>query len=316
MQMHEARGPEPMVSVLITTYQGEAAIARTLESLASQTMPLRAIEVVVVANGPQGRTPEIVAAFRGRHPAMTVRVLETSQPGLSNARNLGVRAARGRFLTYVDDDDYVSPSYLATLVAAARPGVVPVAFIGDIKEGGPGRRRGPEFANYFSSKLLPLSGRLVDPERVPAALSVNAGKLVPTALARTLDYDTSLRSGEDFVYWASLFERTAFRLRVTDISRYAVYFRTVRQGSLGRQARSYDFSVTQRLDCIAALERIPAERPEVATVVRAMTGGQVEFVRQFLQDHPEERDRVVEDIRTRGLRGVPTDRLDRVDAPA
>jgi glycosyltransferase involved in cell wall biosynthesis len=305
----------PLVSILLTTYQGGATIARTLESLAAQTLSPQEFEIVVVVNGPQGDTPAVLERFRRRHPDVHVRKVACARPGLSNARNLGMRAARGRYLTYVDDDDHVSATYLGTLLSAASPGVVPVAFIGDVPESPAAGGAAPEFANYYSSRLLSHAGRPVRPARVPAAISVNAGKLLPTSLARSVEYDTSLRSGEDFVYWATLFEKWPFTLHVTAVSDYAVYFRTVRQGSLGRQTPSYDFNVTQRLDCIAALERIPSSRPEVGAVVRAMTGGQVGFIRQFLREQPAARDRVLADVASRGIRGVLADHLEETATP-
>ncbi len=132
-----------------------------------------------------------------------MRLVELSQAGLGHARNVGLGAARGTYVTYVDDDDWITPWFLAGLLAhrgrrhrARRAGQRHA------------RRRDrptddPDLDNYATRRLLPFAGQTVTCDQVAAALSYNAGKLLPTRLARSLRYDESLRSGEDFVYWLS-----------------------------------------------------------------------------------------------------------------
>jgi glycosyltransferase involved in cell wall biosynthesis len=106
-----AEDPAPEISVILCTYDRPAALARCLDSLVAQRVS-RPVEIVVVDNHPQsGRT----AALLARYPS--VRWLADPIAGLSQARNTGIRAARGQVLVATDDDVIAPPEWLETLTA-------------------------------------------------------------------------------------------------------------------------------------------------------------------------------------------------------
>jgi glycosyltransferase involved in cell wall biosynthesis len=74
-------------------------------------------EVLIVDNGSEDHTAEVIASYGARLPLVGLR--ETT-PGLSNARNAGVRHARGRYLLWTDDDVRVHEDWLAAYLEAFR----------------------------------------------------------------------------------------------------------------------------------------------------------------------------------------------------
>lgn len=302
------------VSVVLATHLGENRITRALESLVRQTLAPDRFEVVMVLNGPPCGTDVLVAAFRERHPAHQLRLVTTSQAGASNARNIGVMSARGTHLTFMDDDDYLSPEYLDVLLSGAEHGVVPVAFIADVTEGEEIEQLAGVPSNYVNDKLLPFAGQTVPAEAVATILSPNVAKLVPTSVARAVAYSSSLRSGEDFVYWTQIYALTRFMARVPETSSNAFYFRTVRDGSVSRQVPTYDFLVTQRLDCIEELSRIPEGDPVVDRVVRGKMATQAQQIGAFLRENPKRRAEIVAEVRRRDLSRFPYKELARGSA--
>lgn len=303
---------EPSVTVVVATYRGDTRIRTCLESFATQTLDAASFEVLVVQNGPTCSTPEVVAAFREEHPRLRVRLVELSQPGVGHARNVGLQAARGTYVTHVDDDDWVTPNYLSGLLAHAEVGVVPSSLVSTMVHGS-ARPLDLESGldNYASRSLMPFAGRTVTCDQVPAALSYNAGKLLRTSVARLARYDESLASGEDFIYWLTLLTRHPFRLRVVEVDADAVYCQSIRESSIGRQGHGYDFMVGQRLDCLAALERIDQTEPVPDRVARQMRRGQVRWINEYLRARPDDHARVVDDVRRRGLRQMPWDLVNR-----
>lgn len=304
--------PWPEVSVIVATYQGDDHVGRALDSLGNQSLAPESFEIVLVVNGPPCATPEILASFRQRHPRHNARMIVTDEAGASNARNIGLEAAVGRYVTFMDDDDYVSRNYLQALLDAAEPGVVPVAYMVDVTAG----ESEPAVAdvataNYFTAKLLEHAGRVIPAESAASALSANVAKLVPTAVARRQPYRTDLRSGEDFVYWTEMFASTQFCLRVVDRESGAIYYRTVRPGSVSRQAPSFDFNITQRLSCIEALSYLSHDLPAVRRVVRGKILAQVKHMNAYLMWFPESRDEVLASVRERNLPWFPYDALNR-----
>jgi glycosyltransferase involved in cell wall biosynthesis len=104
-------------SVVICTRNRADSLARTLEALAAMARPAGwTWEVVVVDNGSTDATSAVLARFAAHLPL--VAVVE-ARPGLSNARNRGVAAARGRYLLWTDDDVLVDPGWLAAYAQAA-----------------------------------------------------------------------------------------------------------------------------------------------------------------------------------------------------
>lgn len=109
------------LSVVIPTYRKPDLLGRTLEALAAQELDA-AWEVVVVDDGSDdGRTPEVLAAFRERLPL--VEAGAGRNEGRARARNRGWRAARGRSVLFLDDDIVLRADALAAHVRAqdARP---------------------------------------------------------------------------------------------------------------------------------------------------------------------------------------------------
>ncbi len=109
------------VTVLICTRDRQAMLARVLDSLtALRVPPGLTFEVLVVDNGSRDGTGECVAGFAGRLP---IRCVREEVAGLSQARNRGVREARGDLILWTDDDVLVDPGWLSAYwqAAAAQP---------------------------------------------------------------------------------------------------------------------------------------------------------------------------------------------------
>jgi glycosyltransferase involved in cell wall biosynthesis len=292
----------PLVSVIIGSARGEATIGQTLRSLARQTLAYDRFEVVVVQNGEPDLTAKIVNEVRQEFPGFSVRRLEYRQRGAGRARNAGMAMARGQYVTFVDDDDTVSSSYLAALLACSGPRTVGVAHLADVVEGEPA----PLFDNRLASQLV-LSGRTVTPGQAISVMTYTVGKMLPTALARSVGFDPDLRSGEDIVFYLRFFMRHGLEVSFVPLDAHAVYYRAVVAGSLSRQALSYEFNVAQRLDVIERLESLTPTQGWHHIALRERTKAQTRAVNRYLRQHPDQRIRVLVDIRERGLTTVPLD---------
>jgi glycosyltransferase involved in cell wall biosynthesis len=93
----------PLVSVIIPTYNRSALLKETVDSVLAQTYP--AIECVVVDDGSTDDTPQVLAQYGNR--IINVR---TANQGGTKARNVGIAAAHGEFLNFLDHDDLMLPT--------------------------------------------------------------------------------------------------------------------------------------------------------------------------------------------------------------
>jgi glycosyltransferase involved in cell wall biosynthesis len=103
----------PTVSVVIPVYNGEKFVARAINSVLAQTVPV--LEVIVVNDGSKDGTSEVLAGF-----AAPVRVISIPNGGVANARNTGIRAARGEWVAFLDADDIWFPEKIAHQLAGLK----------------------------------------------------------------------------------------------------------------------------------------------------------------------------------------------------
>src|SRR5579871_4777862 len=97
----------PTCSVLVCTYNRAALLRNTLESLCLQT--LNAFEVIVVDDGSEDETREVVRGFESR---LRLRYAYQRNAGLASARNHALFLSQGKVVLLLDDDDVASPSLL------------------------------------------------------------------------------------------------------------------------------------------------------------------------------------------------------------
>ncbi len=90
-------------------------VGAAIESVLAQSM--RDLELIVVDDGSTDATPQVLREFAGRDAR--IRVLTQPAPGgAPAARNRAIAAARGEYITGIDDDDVMRPSRLADLLGA------------------------------------------------------------------------------------------------------------------------------------------------------------------------------------------------------
>lgn len=108
---------EAVLSVLICVLDGERVIGRQLAALSRQRCEFP-WEVVVADNGSTDATLAVVREWREVFP-VPLRIVDAShRRGVSHARNVAARGARGQYLAYCDADDEVRPGWVAQAVAA------------------------------------------------------------------------------------------------------------------------------------------------------------------------------------------------------
>jgi GT2 family glycosyltransferase len=127
------------VTVIVCTRNRPRELERCLASLAGLAVPPREIIVVNSAGDTYARE---TATHRG------TRYLETSVPGVSHARNVGIAAAQSEFIAYLDDDAVADLDWLTALIAPFADAMVAAVFgsVASLGEPGPAGKRYQEIA--------------------------------------------------------------------------------------------------------------------------------------------------------------------------
>lgn len=93
----------PKVSVIVPVYNVEKYIKKCLDSLVNQT--LKDIEIIIVNDGSQDGSENIIKEYEKKYS--NIIYVEKENGGLSDARNYGLKYAKGEFIAFLDSDDYV-----------------------------------------------------------------------------------------------------------------------------------------------------------------------------------------------------------------
>jgi glycosyltransferase involved in cell wall biosynthesis len=110
------RTNRPAIAVIITTHNRASLLRGALLSLAEQTVPTSAFEVVVVDDGSVDDTREVASSV----PGLPVRYAFQRNTGIASARNHAIFLTRAPLLLFFDDDDVASPTLLREHLNAHR----------------------------------------------------------------------------------------------------------------------------------------------------------------------------------------------------
>lgn len=104
------------VSVVIATYNRSRLLFRCLQSLAAQEYPKESYELIVVDDGSNDDTEDVVLRFSERAPLPRVRYRKLPHMGPSKARNFGIEQSSGEIVAFIDDDAYAKRDWLRILM--------------------------------------------------------------------------------------------------------------------------------------------------------------------------------------------------------
>jgi GT2 family glycosyltransferase len=242
----EAALPAPAaseLSVVVCTRDRDAMLARCLDTLADQTSPPG--QMVVVDNSASGGA-RTVCASRDR-----VTYVHEPRPGLSRARNAGVRASRGAFVAFTDDDVELPRNWTQEIVRAfSDPRVEAVSgLVLPARLDTPAQRAFELDLGGFTSRFTPLlfDRSFLDLNRGigPQVWRIGAGANMAfrrAAFARFGGFDERLGAGasgcsEDSEYWCRILAGGG--LCLYEPRAYVRHHHRADWASLRRQVRAY-----------------------------------------------------------------------------
>lgn len=288
---------EEGISLIIPSYKGENHIQPLLESLEKQTISKDLFEVIFIVNGEMDSTIDILTDFAKSNPDMNIIISYTSEGGVSNARNIGIRIAKREYIGFLDDDDFISDNYLKALYDHIAPNRVVLSNFIDIDE---------ETGGEIESRLVPYSmnreGIFNDVVVKLTNLSIiTTAKIIPALAVKGTDFNPNLNNGVDVSYYARLYPKNHFEFYFVSKEEGAVYYRIRRSGSISRQETSYQFNVLDRLKVIddinESYKQVDKSDELYVHFLKILFDAQTYFIGLYLDEYPQDREKVIEEVR-------------------
>ena len=253
------------ISVIIPTFQPADYLWKCLESLAIQTIPLEMFEVILILNGDKEPYAKHIKGFRNRLPHnFNLHFIYTELKGVSNARNVGIDQAEGEYITFVDDDDFVSPTYLEKLQGKASRDTVAIS----------NELRYNEQDDISSEESWSLEFKRKAPKgnqpycTTRKFFSGPCMKLIHRDVISSYRFDTRFTNGEDSLF---MFAISANMKYVDFTSPDAIYYRRVRAGSAMSNERRVKAMISNRFRMIGEFIRIYRKNPKAYSFRFLMT---------------------------------------------
>lgn len=219
-----------LVSVIIPSYKPGDYLWECLDSLCNQSLDGKNFEVLIVLNGCNKPFAEKIEKYIKRHQTHCIQLIQTDEPGVSNARNIGIEVAKGEYITFVDDDDIVSPAYLKDLLEVSSPTCVGCAsmkaFYKDTNEG---------IETFLSKAYERCKNRPFDLYHYRQFLSPPVAKMIHKSIIGNIRFPIDMKKSEDSVFCLHISPRIKdMKLASAD----AIYYQRLREGSAMRKKES------------------------------------------------------------------------------
>ena len=301
---------EKGISVVIPSYKGENHIRPILNSLEKQTLSKDLFEIIFVVNGEMDSTMEILTDFAKNNQDMNITLTYTNEAGVCNARNIGKRIAKREYIGFLDDDDFISEKYLEALYNHIGPNRVVMSNFIDVDE---------ETGEEIESFLVPFDmndyGVVEGAPSIMADLCIiTTAKIIPTMAVKATDFNPNINNGVDVSYYARLYPKHHFEFYFVDKSEEAIYYRIRRSGSISRQEYSFQFNVLDRLKVMDDINEsylsVKKSDNEYRKFLRILMRGQSGFMQRYLKEFPQDRERVIEEVRKHNFEYFPYERIE------
>ena len=242
------------VSIIVPTYKPQAYLYDCLFSLSKQTCDHFSFEVIIVLNGPKRPYYELISKYLDELNNINSKLEYCSEPGVSNARNMGLDIAKGKYIGFLDDDDIISPNYLDSLLKIIEPNCIACSNVKTFET--TIDNLGSDYLSISYNKCKSLVKKTLLNSR--SFLSVSWAKLIPVNVINGRTFDTKFKIGEDSLFMFSI----SNRIKTIKLSSpNTIYYRRIRANSAFRKNNSFFFELKNTIGLMISFFKIFIKSP-------------------------------------------------------
>lgn len=102
-----------MISVIVPIYNAEKSLSRCVNSILKQSYS--DFEIILIDDGSIDSSPKIAIEYENRYRSIIKTVIKENE-GVAKTRNLGIKIAKGEYIAFIDNDDFIDENYLENLI--------------------------------------------------------------------------------------------------------------------------------------------------------------------------------------------------------
>lgn len=214
------------ISVIIPTYKPGDYIFDCFYSLVNQTYAKEDFEVIVVLNGCDESDYIKIDSYLSK-TKLQYSLFRSEVLGVSNARNIGLNYAKGKYISFIDDDDMISPQYLECLLKEGAFDTIVVSNVYTFVD-----NLNCLFDDYIGSSYKKMSEKkCLNLFEGRHFLSSACCKLIPAEIIGNRRFNVDFKRGEDALFMAVISDQIkSIRLASSE----AIYYRRFRNQSASR----------------------------------------------------------------------------------
>lgn len=239
------------VSVIVPTYKPQGYLWNCLDSIYNQTFSKSDYELLLVLNGCNEPYDSQIKDWLSKHIELQVQYVQTDAPGVSNARNIALDRARGDYIAFIDDDDYVSPCYLEELYSKASPNTISLCYPYAFNDGYPEVQLPYTITNAYEYCTRKRCHSISS--RVRKYFSGPCMKLIPMSFIQGRRFDVRFKNGEDSLFMFLISDRIK---DVNFTSSNAIYYRRYREDSATTKKQTVIQIASNQIKMILEYSRI------------------------------------------------------------
>ena len=99
---------KPAISVIIPVYNAQEGLGQCIDSLLDQTFS--DYEIIILNDGSTDNSLEVIQNYASKNDS--IRVIDKENEGVAKTRNRGIVLAKGEYIVFIDNDDFIAPDYL------------------------------------------------------------------------------------------------------------------------------------------------------------------------------------------------------------
>lgn len=233
--------PNPFFSVIIPAYNLEQYIAVTIQSVLDQTF--KDFEIIIVDDGSTDKTVSVIQSFHDPR----IRLISQPNGGVSKARNTGIQIANGKYIAFLDGDDFWYPEHLMLAFEFFKRHSNILVYV----------------SRYLMSELITIPPRVSSKPTfirklgILGLLCIHSSSIIlnSSLVSQLPPWEENMSYGEDGLYWTRLMRKTnilgqggsitsVYRQRLSSVMHNGCY-----------QTESLQKIILPLLDEIEAMER-------------------------------------------------------------